>query len=325
MPTLERQKQGRLEHLQAVLRHPNAQQVLGAARARTGVIATTDGLVIDTVVYAGERPDVEDIAATAASALHAMHLERASAGQNQRGGIELEYREGGGLVVDPLGGDALIAFLVESGADPDRIRTVLSRLIINPNAPAEPGTSAEPVPDAPAEAQPAALPTTGTELPHSAAGRAEEARPSELMEEQSGKTPVNRSVRLILGEVHVNLANTVATALVELTYHEHRAVGKAVGRNLPENHLSLVAEATIRAVTEFLSDGHGVVLEHIKSIQADAEQVLLVKVLFLTPTGEQSLLGIARVDGNAPASAAKAVLGAVNRRVELVLAQDGAA
>jgi hypothetical protein len=46
-----------------------------------------------------------------------------------------------------------------------------------------------------------------------------------------------------------------------------------------------------------------------------------VKVLFLTPAGEQTLLGIAKITGDEPIAAAKTVLSAVNTSIESLIGQ----
>ena len=85
--------------------------------------------------------------------------------------------------------------------------------------------------------------------------------------------------------------------------------------------MSLAAEAAVRAVTELLPPEHGVVLESIQAISSGQDNALWVKVLLVTPSEGHSLLGIARIDPDVPWAAAKSVLNALNRRIELVLNQ----
>ncbi len=124
--------------------------------------------------------------------------------------------------------------------------------------------------------------------------------------------------RIVLGGVSLDRSGPAATATVELVSGDRRVKGKAVGRNVKERWVLLAAEATARAVTELLSDGHGVVLHSIRPVSAEAGEAILAIILFLTPTKEQFLFGIAPVSGETYEAAAKAVLSAANRRLSPV-------
>lgn len=304
MPTLEHLRLEGMEQLQPVLHHPKTRQRLGAAGVTSVLIATRDGLLVDAVVYVGERPDLEDAAAAAATALLASQSRGSAAARGHDVGAIGPYIKGGTLVVDPLGADALVAFVTRPGTDPGHIRAELRRIILNPGVLV--GSPASPSPVLAARG-----PQTRTSTPEPPV--------------DSGEKPTSKVRRLILKGVEVELSGAVATALVTLTWQDRQVVGKTVGRNVEGQQIALAAEATVRAVTEFLPSGYGVVLEHVKPVQDEVDLVLWAKVLLFTPDGEQSLLGIARTDSNAPQAAAKAVLSAVNRRVELVLTQGGAA
>ena len=63
-------------------------------------------------------------------------------------------------------------------------------------------------------------------------------------------------------------------------------------------------------------------LDQIAPLASEAEQgvrAVSVRVLFLSPDGEQTLLGIAKLTGDDPAAGAKMVLSAVNSHLEAVL------
>lgn len=117
----------------------------------------------------------------------------------------------------------------------------------------------------------------------------------------------------------LDVSGMVATATVKLVLGDREVVGRAVGRNAQERRLFLAAEAAARAVTEFLPQGYGVVIHDIQPAPPEVGKALWAAVLFLTPNGEESLLGIAPIDDMAFEAAGKAVLNAVNRRVGLVL------
>lgn len=117
----------------------------------------------------------------------------------------------------------------------------------------------------------------------------------------------------------LDVSGMVATATVKLVHGDREVTGRAVGRNAQERRLFLAAEAAARAVTEFLPQGYGVVVHDIQPAPAEVGKALWAVVLFLTPNGEESLLGIAPIDDMVFEAAGKAVLNAVNRRVGLLL------
>lgn len=136
-------------------------------------------------------------------------------------------------------------------------------------------------------------------------------------------TPAGR--RIILRGVSLEAVGFSATVTVELSLDDASVVGKAVTRNDSTRYVSVAAEATINAVTQLLPDGYGVVLEQIAPLTSEVEQgvhAVSVKVLFLSPDGEQTLLGIARIADDDPTAGAKMVLSAVNSCLDAILAQQ---
>jgi len=128
--------------------------------------------------------------------------------------------------------------------------------------------------------------------------------------------------RLILRSADLETVGFTATAVVELVLGDREAVGRAVGRNVPDQYLALAAEATIRAVTEFLPAGYAVVLQNIQPVSSATEVAVWANIMFISPKDEQLLPGIARLDSQPTLSAAKTVLSAINRRLELALAAE---
>lgn len=132
---------------------------------------------------------------------------------------------------------------------------------------------------------------------------------------------VGRDRRIILKDIEFTVTGQSATATVGLMLEDRLATGRAVARTGEDIQLQLPAEAAVRAISEFLPPGHGVVLEHVRPISSETEQAVWAKVLLLTPKGEQTLLGIAGVGNDGPGAAVRAVLGAVNRRIALLFDQ----
>ena len=126
--------------------------------------------------------------------------------------------------------------------------------------------------------------------------------------------------RVVLRKAELEAVGFTASATVEVSFGDRQVVGKAVGRNIPDQYLALAAEATIRAVTEFLPTGYGIVLENIQPVSSATEVAVWANIIFITPMDEQLLPGIARLDGQPTLAAAKTILSAVNRRLEMVLA-----
>lgn len=125
--------------------------------------------------------------------------------------------------------------------------------------------------------------------------------------------------RLLLRGASMTVSGDKATATVELAAGHRRAVGRAVANDHKTNTLSLVGEATVQAVGEFLPPGYALALEHIQVVPAEPESAVGARVKFFTPEEQHGLLGIAALSGDVSGAAAKAVLSAINRRAAVLL------
>jgi len=171
-------------------------------------------------------------------------------------------------------------------------------------------------PEPTAQEAPPPMPAPSPESEHPAAPPAEEtALPAGTM---PVPTP-DGAGRIRFKGASLDVSGQVATATVKLMLGDREVVGRAVGRNAQERRLFLAAEAAARAVTELLPPGYGVVVHDIQPAPPDVGKALWAAVLFLTPSAEESLLGIAPIDDMVFEAAGKAVLNAVNRRVGLLL------
>lgn len=355
MPRIERQKYPGLERLQTALHERDTQTRLRLAGVRTALIASRDGLMIDAVVCWGEAPDVDDLAAHAATVLHFAGSRSDGTLRTRVNVVFVEYDDGT-IAVEPTGEAAILVFLTEPMADFTRVRGELHRLATRHTAAAEDTfatldqdeNGVEPSPKARAAAKIADAPLGALDWLHdepvipSGNGQAMLASEEAGRDENGADLPVEiradrpepiaatahegpmpqspgRDRRIIVRDVGFAVAGQSATATVELVLDGRAAVGRAVARTGADMELRLPAEAAVRAITEFLPPGHGVVLEHVRSIPSETEQAVWAKVLLLTPEGEQALLGIAGVSDDMPGAAVRAVLGAVNRRIALVL------
>jgi hypothetical protein len=113
-------------------------------------------------------------------------------------------------------------------------------------------------------------------------------------------------------------AGQVVTARVELVHGGRRVVATSTGRNAAERHLYLMAEAAARAVTEFLPPGYGVILGEIQPMPGEL-RALKASVLFMTPTEDTPLEGVAPVADRPDTAAARTVLAAVHDHVRPLL------
>ena len=363
MTALELEEFESLENLQALFRDPEAQERLSHLGVRTALVATWDGLLVDSVVNDDEPVALDTLAANAAAALQLSHEEPSS---GHADGVLAEFDAGSTVIVDPVGNNSLVAFVIKPASDVDQLRTELRTLVKRqsaggvtpPSAPDGRGASvaapaktshtvsrspetsapvprpevrapaARPVPSAPAMPR---VPAAPTQAPRPVPQRAEPkpqplraTRPAvSTVKEIIRSTPAGR--RVILKGVSLEAAGFSATVTVELLLNGETVVGKAVMRNDSTQYVAVAAEAAIQAVTQLLPDGYGVVLEQIAVLASDVEQdirAVSVKVLFLSPDGEQTLLGIAKITGDEPMAGAKTVLSAVNSSLEAIFAQQ---
>jgi GGDEF domain-containing protein len=189
-------------------------------------------------------------------------------------------------------------------------------------APVEPVYELPPEPEPmPFESEPIAQ-EAPPQMPAASTAPEQPPAPAEDTALPTGAMPVptpDGAGRIRFKGASLDVSGQVATATVKLILGDREVVGRAVGRNAQERRLFLAAEAAARAVTELLPPGYGVVVHDIQPAPPDVGKALWAAVLFLTPTAEESLLGIAPIDDMVFEAAGKAVLNAVNRRVGLLL------
>lgn len=213
---------------------------------------------------------------------------------------------------------AEIAAATRRGVAEEPVALEIAREVMSPPRPAPPPAAAPGV-GAEAAAEPPSV--TGPRVaapPAAAAPGAMEPRPQAEAVERA----VRGERRLVLKGQRLDLSGLVATAVVELAYGDRHATARSVGRNVEERRLFLIGEATARAVTDFLPPGYGAVIHDVHLIQPGPAELglgVLAIVLFLDPEKEQFFFGVASADGDARLAAARAVLNAVNRRIELLL------
>jgi predicted regulator of Ras-like GTPase activity (Roadblock/LC7/MglB family) len=318
-----------LERLQSLFRDPDAQERLSNLGVRTAFVATWDGLLIDSVVCDDEPVELDALAADAAATLQMSH----AVPRGRVDGVTAEFEGGSTIIVDPVGENSLVAFVTKPSTDFAQVRQQL-RTMAQVNVD---GGAAAPVVTRSGQKAPMASPASsmpmGQSAPRHTASVPHQAQPAShparaespaaaIVQEIVRRTPAGS--RVILKGVSLDTIGFAATATVELILNGKKVIGKAVARNDSAQHLFVAADATVRAITALLPGGYGVVLEHIMPVASEVDQsirAVSVKVLFLTPAGEQTLLGIAKITGDEPIAAAKTVLSAVNTSIESLIGQ----
>lgn len=350
MHVVDEREAKELGAFQAVRDNPKALERLAARGVRNFLLASGDGLLIDAVT-ASKTLDLDEVAAHAATALNSIRTKTDSLSMGAMKGIVIEFSSGESVILDPMGDDAMAVYLSES---PDGLAQLarefphMADVATVGHEFLKPQAAAAPAP-APAKAGPKngaqhlapetdraeasaihvePVPSRPAPRPHAVPARAPSPRngAEPAMPAPVRTTPVPASstvgTRVILRKADLETVGFTATAIVELVLGDREAVGRAVGRNVPDQYLALAAEATIRAVTEFLPAGYAVVLQNIQPVSSATEVAVWANVMFISPKDEQLLPGIARLDSQPTLSAAKTVLSAINRRLELALAAE---
>jgi predicted regulator of Ras-like GTPase activity (Roadblock/LC7/MglB family) len=332
-PIVETNEFENLERLQSLFRDPDAQERLSNLGVRTAFVATWDGLLIDSVVCDDEPVELDALAADAAATLQMSH---AAPSRGRVDGVTAEFEGGSSIIVDPVGENSLVAFVTKPSTDIAQVRHELRTMAqVNVDSGTAPvvtrGGQKAPTANPPArvpQGQREPAPRHTASVPRqgqSASPATHTASPAAaIVQEIVRRTPAGS--RVILKGVALDTAGFAATATVELVLNGKKVIGKAVARNDSAQYLFVAADATVRAITALLPEGYGVVLEHIMPVASEVDQsirAVSVKVLFLTPTGEQTLLGIAKITGDEPIAAAKTVLSAVNTSIESLIGQPG--
>lgn len=180
----------------------------------------------------------------------------------------------------------------------------------------EPGrTGAQPVVDAP---------DAPTETATPQAPRASSAVGIELaMPEPPGglqlEAPLGRGPRMTIERVQVVTAGLSVTSTVTLAIGDQVEVGEVAGVASASGVHRTVANATLLAVAALVGDVARFELEHVEISSTPGEQTALALVTMLSDRGGERLSGSSVVRDDQRQAVIRAVLAAVNRRVEPLL------
>ncbi len=115
--------------------------------------------------------------------------------------------------------------------------------------------------------------------------------------------------------ISVNVVSTRAglRAEVELSRDAGGAFGSSESENPSATALTVVAEATLRAVSEFLDEQTRLCLGGVLKVSMAGDDAILVRVDIVGTRGNKSLAGSAMVTGNEAQAVVFATLDAINR------------
>lgn len=139
----------------------------------------------------------------------------------------------------------------------------------------------------------------------------EEAPPAELPPEEF---PIlEHASRFAFASVNVVSTRMGLRAEVELSRESAEAFGSSESENPTSSALAVVAEATLRAVSEFLDDHTRLCLGGVLKVSLAGDEAILVRVDIIGARGTKTLAGSAMVAGNEAQAVVFATLDAINR------------
>ncbi|MGE5575988.1 MAG: hypothetical protein ACM3TT_02180 [Syntrophothermus sp.] len=133
-------------------------------------------------------------------------------------------------------------------------------------------------------------------------------------EDQANSEPSRLEIR----SVSVKKANLIAEVKVELVTEQMLGEGQVSGPASSANLLRLVAEATLRAVQQFVKGDHYFLVEDIRKVTLARFETMVVCITLLTPLGEETFLGTCIVRKDDVDAVMRATLDALNRKLGLI-------
>jgi hypothetical protein len=141
---------------------------------------------------------------------------------------------------------------------------------------------------------------------------------AQVGDDEESAFAVVESTRPKLVGVTLRTVNGMAEVKVELLTGDKLIEGLAEGPSSAYNKLRLFVEATLKALATFTLDKFLFVTEDVGIIQLAKQQIALVSITLIAPTGEQSLTGCALVRSDDREAVVKATLDAVNRKLRFL-------
>ena len=138
--------------------------------------------------------------------------------------------------------------------------------------------------------------------------------PEAFDETQPEEFPIlEHAPRFAFVSVNVVSSRAGVRAEVELSREAAEAFGSSETENPSSNALAVVAEATLRAVSEFLDDSTRLCLGGVLKVSLAGDDTILVRVDVIDARWTKGVTGSAIVDGNEAQTVVFATLDAINR------------
>ena len=148
----------------------------------------------------------------------------------------------------------------------------------------------------------------------------------QIVEDAVLDRPVNvpeqrTAARPAIARMHLVSSGLDVTASVTLSSGERTAMGEARGAASQSGVHRAVATATLRAVEELVDGQVRFELDHLEVTPMGSERTVLVSLTLLTGKGTERLTGAAGVREDVRQAVIRATLDALNRRLEMLLAE----
>jgi hypothetical protein len=126
---------------------------------------------------------------------------------------------------------------------------------------------------------------------------------------------VHRELRIVFKGMEVSSKGLELEVKVILTYKDKDFCGYQKGVNTTTSINRTIAQATLKAVSDFINIGDIFVVEDVGTLSIAKTSVVVAAVTYVDKSGEQLLIGSSINLGDIKEAVVKATLDAVNRRI----------
>jgi hypothetical protein len=134
--------------------------------------------------------------------------------------------------------------------------------------------------------------------------------------EDTSQQEEKRGYKLVISSVEYSVEGINGEAVVVLKSEDKTYTGKIKGLHTRSGVTKLIANATIRAVEDYMGQGPCFYIEDIERTQIAKKDVVLIVVTLLTNFGEKYFVGISFLDADIYKSIVKATLNALDSYIE---------
>jgi hypothetical protein len=133
------------------------------------------------------------------------------------------------------------------------------------------------------------------------------------------ETGLPSSARFTLKGISLSISGNEAEVRAELVKDQVKLTGVATGAATNRGRLALAAQAVLNAAGELLPPGIGLILESIDWVTAGGERAVVAIASIINGQQVENLAGVAFVRRDDAEAAGRAVLAAINRRINLFI------